>query len=175
MRRALHLAAVALLAAAAAGCGGGAAGTAPTATVPDGTGYFVGTGPEGLGAAVDLLASDAVTDAVREETGAEPVQGPPPLAIGMVAVVNARDEPVPLPRFVAVLDGGGAVPLTPARTSRNRLGAAVRHVPAPPLFVPADGSATTYVVLAGAAPAEVDHVRMVVRAGEAVRLGTRRR
>lgn len=159
-------------------CGGGDTPAAPPAatTVAGGSGYFVGTGPGGVGAAVDLQAHDAVTARAAEALLRVPArEGRPGLVVGVASVVNDGRSPVPLPRFVAVVDGGGATPLVAARSPGLGIPGAARIFPSPPLFVPAGGSATVYLVLRGARAEAVRSVKMIVRPGEPVMLGAHRR
>lgn len=177
-------AALAALAAglALAGCSAGGPGPArpPAAPVPTGTGYFVGTGANGLGASVDLFGDDPVTravDAALEERGGPAADRP---AVGIVSVVNEGPTGIGIPRFVAVLSAGGAVTMRPAsevladapgaaaRRARARLASSGRRVPA-------DGAATAYVVLEDVAPAAVGSVRMEPARGAPVTLSARRR
>ena len=178
-RRAVLAALVAGLA--LAGCSAGGPGPArpPADPVPSGTGYFVGTGAEGLGASVDLFGDDPVVRmldaALRTHRGAD---GRP--AVGIVSIVNEGRLGVAVPRFVAELSGGGAVtmrgaaavlarePGAAARRARARLAALGRRVPA-------GGAATAYVVLEDVAPAAVGSVRMEPDAGAPVTLSARRR
>ncbi len=77
-----------------------------------------------------------------------------------------------LPRFIADLSTGGAVPLRHAAAvlrpgdgpaSRRAL-ARLRTLPG---RLPGESAATAYVILDGALPAEVESVRMVVARGGA--------
>jgi hypothetical protein len=117
-----------------------------------------------------------VTTRARDAIGrAAAAAGEPAPAVGLVSLINGSDLPAPLPRFIAVLPGGGATPIEGARGPASGLEHPERVFPAPPLFVPAQGTATTYVVLRGATPAQVDHLKMVTRPGEPVRLDAHRR
>lgn len=181
MRRSTQLAALAASAALAAlalgGCGGGTpvAERSPVAD-PTGSGYFVGTSRDGLGAAVDFLVDDPVTGPARERVeDAARAAGASPPAVGLASLVNRANVPVPLPEFIAVMPNGGATPIQAARGPASGLPRPENTFPAPPLFVPANGTATVYVVLRGVAPAEVDHLKMVPRPGDPVRLDARRR
>jgi hypothetical protein len=182
MRAATAAIAVAL-ALGAAGCSG-AAGTytapAPGPPPPEGTGFFVGEGPDGVGATLDLQGRDAVTAAIdaalRARSGA-PGDGP---VVGVASVVNDGPRPVRAPSFIATFAGGGAVPLEPAAEAVSR-GAGPAAAGALALLgpevrtVPAGGAATMYVVLRGAAPGEVQSVRMVVVPGRPVGMESRSR
>lgn len=175
--QAAALAALAALALGAmSGCGGGTPVARPVTTPPDGSGYFVGHGDGGLGAAVDLEAHDPVigraTAAILDAPGRD---GRPAVAVGLASVVNDSARPQPLPRFIAVVEGGGATPLVPARSAAADIPGARGIFPSPPLFIPAGGSATVHLVLRGARPEEVERVKMVVRAGESVTLRAHRR
>jgi hypothetical protein len=136
----------------------------------------VGTSRDGLGAAVDFLVDDPVKARTRDDIErAARAAGAPPTTVGLASLVNGSDAPVPLPEFIAVMPGGGATPIRAARGPASGLPRPDDVFPAPPLFVPAKGTATVYVVLRGAAPRQVDHLKMVVRPGEPVRLDARRR
>jgi hypothetical protein len=181
MRRTTQLAPLAALVAAAAiaaaGCGDDPSAAAPPPSGdPTGSGYFVGKGSDGLGAAVDFMVDDPVTARARSAIGrAAAAAGEPAPAVGLASLVNDSGLPSPVPAFIAVLPGGGATPVQAARGPASGLARPARVFPSPPLFVPAEGTATVYVVLRGASPAEVDHLKMVVRPGESVRLDARRR
>ncbi len=181
MVRRIQVAAAIALAALALGCATACTGDAPTprpvaTTTPKGSGYFVGRSPEGVGAAVDLQAHDRITERAAEALLDLPEPaGRPAVTVGVASVVNDGGLPVPLPRFIAVMDGGGAVPLLPARTAGLGIPGAREIFPTPPLFVPADGAATVHLVLRNVHPAEVHAVKMVVRAGEPVVLSAHRR
>lgn len=180
MRRALA-AALAGAALVGAGCSPGASPSrAVPEPVPAGTAYFVGTGSDGIGASLDLLAEDPVVrlvDAALAARGAE--RGAEP-SVGVASIVNDGPLGTPVPRFIAELSGGGAVPLRDAadvlrpgdgpeaRRALARLGASAARVPA-------EGAATAYVVLEGAPAAEVASVRMVVPGAAPITLAARRR
>lgn len=158
-----------------AGCGGSDDFPRPEPVAPpDGSGYFVGTDAEGVGAAVDFHGSDPVVDAARAHL-ARRAGDATPVAIAVASIVNDGDDPAPLPRFTAVMANGGAVPLRPARTANLGIPHPRRAFPGAPLFLPPDAALTTYVVLRGARPEEVDHLRMVVRPGEPTTLAAQRR
>jgi hypothetical protein len=178
--------AAAALAAALAAAGCSSAGTsgpprtAPDDTPPSGTGYFVGTGPGGVGATLDLLGEDPVTDAIDAalRVNADPRLEIP--AVGIASVVDGGRVGIPAPRFVAELADGTAVPLPRAADvlrpqdgpEARRALALLRRVP---VRVKAGGAATLYVVLRGPTPAEVASARMVVVRGEPIALAARRR
>jgi len=167
------------------GCGAGS--PAPTAPEPPqpppeprGTGYFVGTGPDGLGASLDLLAEDAVTRALSRALAGEPGAGRPTPVVGIASVVNGADVAAPTPRFTAVLSSGAAAPLASAREAlEGRDGPAARRaaalLPAEGAVVAGGGSAILYVVLRGAGPREVASARMVAIPGEPIALEARPR
>jgi hypothetical protein len=173
--------ALAALALAGAGC---SPSTEPTRVEPEpepaGTAYFVGAGADGIGASLDLLADDPVVRLVDAalaarggERGAEP-------SVGVVSVVNDGRFGTPVPRFIADLSSGGAVPLRdPADLLRPEDGPRARRaltrLSALPRRVPAEGAATAYVVLVAAPPAEVASVRMVVAGEPPITLAARRR
>ncbi len=183
MRRVLGgaLAAAAL----AAGCGGG--GTPSPAPPPPpetvealGSGYFVGTGPDGLGATVDLRASDPVVEALEAalRVGA-PAAGPAP-SVGIASLVNGSSTRVRTPAFTAVLDTGGRATLRGAVDAlRGRSGPADRRAAAlvPPrrVTLAPRASAVEYVVLYGAVPGRVAEVLMRGVEGGPVRLAPRPR
>jgi hypothetical protein len=147
---------------------------------PTGTGYFVGTGPQGVGASLDLFGDDPVSRAIEAALRERDPGATTESSVGIASIVNEGTLGIAAPRFVAELAGGGAIPLRSAagviravdgpagRRALGRLGAV-------PSRVPAGGSATTYVVLEGAAPAAVESVRMVVVGGSPVALAARRR
>jgi hypothetical protein len=172
--------AVALALAAVAGCTGSAARTttAPTAPPPDGTGYFVGSGPHGVGASLDLEGDDPVIRAIeRALISLGTARG---ARVGIASVVDDGPLAVPAPRFVARFEGGGALPfdsateaIGPGRTPAARL--ARRMLAAVPRRIPAGGAGTVYVVLRGAAVEDVSSVVMVAVPGAPVTLTPRRR
>jgi hypothetical protein len=140
----------------------------------------VGTAESGVGAAVDLRASDpavrALEAALLEDA---PPAGPPP-AVGIASVINGSQRPVRAPRFTAVLDTGAVGPLTPAADAlANRADALARRAVAamapPRAILAAGGSAVEYVVLEGAVPGRVAEVRMATGPGPPTRLAPRPR
>lgn len=147
---------------------------------PSGTAWFVGAGADGIGASLDLLADDPVVrlvDAALAARGAE--RGGEP-SVGVVSIVNDGRLGTPMPRFIADLSTGGAVPLRdPADVLRAGDGPEARRalarLSALPRRVPAEGAATAYVVLDAAPSAEVASVRMVVARGDPITLAARRR
>ncbi|WP_217920970.1 hypothetical protein [Miltoncostaea oceani] len=145
-----------------------------------GSAYFVGTGEDGVGATLDLEGQDPVTEAVdaalRARDGAVG-EGP---VVGVASVVNEGPGVVPAPTFIAQFEGGGALALEDARAVVAESGGpaarrALRLLGRPSVLVPAGGADTIYVVLRGAAPGEVDAVRMVVGPGRIVMLQARPR
>lgn len=179
-RRAAAALAAALL---VAGCSSAGAPAPPRTSpepAPSGTGYFVGTGPGGVGASLDLRGRDPVVDMIDAalRVNADPRLEIP--AVGIASVVNEGPAGIPAPRFVAELADGTAVPLPRAadvlRASGGPLArralARLRRVPA---RVRAEGAATFYVVLRGPTPAEVAGARMVVVRGQPISLAARRR
>jgi hypothetical protein len=167
-----------------AGCGGGRAGeTQPRAPAPrptDGTGYFVGTGPGGLGAAVDLLGDDPAARAVAAALAPARDPGGLERVVAIASVVNDGADPAPVPRIVAELSGGGAAPLVPAREALRGVGGAAarraaRLLPPERRRVPAGGALTMHLVMSGANPREVTAMRMVVVPGEPIALRPQRR
>jgi hypothetical protein len=174
---------VAILAAIAAGCSSGSVPGPPRTEpepAPAGTGYFVGTGPEGLGASLDLLGDDPVVRVVDAALAARDGRPGEVASVGIVSVVNQGRSPIAMPRFVADLAAGGAVPLRRAAdVLRPGEGPAARRALARlrtvPVRVPAGGAATAYVVLGATPPAEVASVRMVVVRGQPVTLTAHRR
>ncbi len=184
--RAARAAACALLASAAlaalAGCGGDDPAPSPDPEPPaPGSGLFVGTGPGGIGATLDLEGDDPVAEMVLDalhEPGATRGEDP---VVGIASVVNDGTRPLPAPSFVAVLEDGGAAPLQPAGllvSARLPAAAAIRAREAlgpTPRTVPAGGARTMYVVLRGAAAGDVASVRMVVVPGEPITMRARRR
>ncbi|MGD9571046.1 MAG: hypothetical protein AB7V62_04070 [Thermoleophilia bacterium] len=182
--RAARAAACALLAAAAlaaAGCGGGGdpAPAPDPEPPPEGPGLFVGTGPGGIGATLDLEGSDAVSEAVAEAL--RPADGGAAPVVGIASVVNDGPRAFPAPSFVGLLENGGAAPLLPAAEEvAERLPAeaarrAEAALGAAPLTVPAGGARTMYVVLRGVEPGEVVSARMVVVPGSPITMSARRR
>jgi hypothetical protein len=162
MRRsaAAALAAAALL----PGCGGRPAAPPEPPARTEVSGYFVGRSDTGLGAAVDFSGFDDTSLALREalDPGARPDRRR--LEIGIVSLVNSGDVPVALPAFRAVGRDGREVPLAPAgRALAGRRGAAAaraRELLPRARAVPAQGTATLYVVLEGMRIADVAEVAM---------------
>ena len=183
MRRGAVAAGALAAAALAAGCGGGSPSPAPQPPAPPealGSGYFVGTGPDGVGATVDLRAADATVRALEAalRQGAPP--GEPPPAVGIASVVNDSRRAAPAPRFIAVLDSGELLPLRPAAdalgTRTDPLARrAARLMPAPRSVLPGGASAVEYVVLRGVVPGRVAEVRMTTGTGTPARLAPRPR
>jgi hypothetical protein len=174
---AIGLALATALIALAAACGGSGPQADPVEPEPTGgagSGYFVGKHPDGLGVAVDLHGEDAVTRVVRGPLMAAGVR-PEPVSIAVVSIINNGSRSQPLPAFIAVTDRGGATPLTPLRALAGGIAPLARAAPVPPLFVPAGRTATVYVVLAGVPPEQVDHLKLVLRPSDAVRLDSRAR
>ena len=181
---ALRAGAIAALALALAGCGGSPSriDTGPPAPepAPTGTGYFVGTGPDGLGATLDLLADDPTTRAVGDalvQTVSPPERAP---AVGIASVVNDDALAAAAPSFIALFPGGGALPIIDARTAiEDARGPVARRARAllgtAPRRVPAGGAITQYVVLRDVEPAEVDAVRMASPPLEPIPMEARRR
>jgi hypothetical protein len=140
----------------------------------------VGTGPDGLGASLDLLGEDAVTRALSRALAGEPgARGPTPV-VGIASVVNGAEVAVPTPRFTAVLFSGAATPLASARQAlAGRDDPAARRAAAmlapERAVVAGGGSAILYVVLRGAGPREVASARMVAIPGEPIGLAARPR
>lgn len=173
MRVPVLITAVLVTLAVAAGCGGGD-DPGPTPPAPAGTAHFVGTDPDGLGAVVDFAAEDPVLDALRAAVDATPGRSVP-VWLGAVALVNRGSTSAAVPRFVAVLPDGGAVPLDQPRAPRLAIPGVDSLAPAGPLLIPPQGAGTVYVALRGVPPRAVDHLRMVVRRGVSVRLDARPR
>ncbi len=153
--------------------------TAPE-PAPGGSGYFVGTGPGGIGASLDLLADDPVVQILDTALRAQDGRVGTVASVGVASVVNEGPFETATPRFVAELAGGGAVPLPRAAdVLRARDGPAARRalerLRSVATRVPGKGAVTTYVVLEGLSPAAVESVRMVVVAGESITLTARRR
>jgi hypothetical protein len=178
------LAAAAAVAALAAGCGGGD-GRSTEAEPPAppeamGSGYFVGTAPNGVGATVDLLAADPVVAALDRALVPTTSPGLPAPAVGIASVVNDSPRAALAPRFSAVLDTGAVVPLVPAAEALGApQDAAARRAarllpPDRPLL---DGGASTvqYLVLRGAVPGRVAEVRMTTGRVGPTRLAPRPR
>lgn len=184
MSAARRAAAVAVCAALLAlhGCGGGGSAPPPEDPPPTrpGSAYFVGTGADGVGATLDLEGQDPVTEAVDAALRArDGVAGEGPV-VGVASVVNEGARVLPAPTFIAQFEGGGALALESAaavvaEADGPAARRALRLLGRPPVVVPAGGADTLYVVLRGAAPGEVDSVRMVVRPGEIVMLQARSR
>ena len=165
------------------GCtSGGPSGSAPTAPgpAPTGTGYFVGTGPDGVGVSLDLLGNDPVVRLIDAALRAQDGRPGTVDSVGVASIVNQRPLGIALPRFVAELDSGGATPLRRAQdVLRPGAGPAARRalarLRALSTRVPGRGVATAYVVLEGHPPAAVASVRMVVVRGQPIALAARRR
>lgn len=165
----------------AGGCAGGDDRPArePGPLPAEGSGYFVGEGPRGIGATVDLQGEDAITAAVAAAlaAGDPAVRG---ATVGVASVVNDGPRPLPAPAFVATFEGGGAAPLQDAASVLARAGGpAARRALAllgpPPRAVRAGGAVTMYVVLRGASAAEVEAVGMTTVPGTRVTMPARRR
>lgn len=178
-RLAAGLAAVVLALAGCSSAGAPGPQRAEPEPAPTGTGYFVGTGPRGVGASLDLFGEDpisrAIDAALRERDG-----GRTESSVGIASIVNEGTLGIAAPRFVAELAGGGAIPLRSAAGVLRAIDGpsgrrAIERLRAVPTRVPAGGAATTYVVLEGAAPAAVESVRMVVVGGTPIALAARRR
>jgi hypothetical protein len=179
--RRLSAGALAAFALAGAGC---SAGTEPARVEPEpapaSTAYFVGAGADGIGASLDLLGDDPVVrlvDAALAERGGERGRE---ASVGVVSVVNDGRFGTPVPRFIADLSSGGAVPLRDAADLLSTEDGpvarrALARLSALPRRIPAEGAATAYVVLEAAPAAEVASVRMVVARGAPVTLAARRR
>ena len=179
MRRAL---AAVLVASALAGAGC-AQGPEPSRVgiepPPSGTGYFVGRGADGLGASLDLLADDPVVRLVDAALAARDGGRSAP-SVGVASVVNDGPAGRPMPRFIADLATGGALPLREAsdvlrRDEGPEARRALARLDAISARVPAEGAATAYVVLQAVPAAEVASVRMVVPRGAPITLAARRR
>ena len=179
-RRAAAALAAALL---VAGCSSAGAPAPPRTSpepAPSGTGYFVGTGPGGVGASLDLRGRDPVVDMIDAalRVNADPRLEIP--AVGIASVVNEGPAGIPAPRFVAELADGTAVPLPRAadvlrasgggggRRGRGRGGRGAGR---------GGGGVTPRrpLVLRGPTPAEVAGARMVVVRGQPISLAARRR
>ncbi len=182
-RRPAALAAAAAVAALAAGCGGGSRAPEPEPPAPPeamGSGYFVGTAPNGVGATLDLLGADPVVEALDTALLPTTAVGEPGPAVGIASVVNDSTRPAPAPRFTAVLDTGALVPLTPAAEALGgRSDAAARRaarvLPPTRPILEGGGSAVDYVVLRGAVPGRVAEVRMTTGRQGPTRLAPRPR
>jgi hypothetical protein len=173
-------AALAALLLALAGCG---EGTAPPETAPpppaSGTGYFVGSS-EGIGATLDLLGDDPVSRSVERALVAEvgPTGDLPD--VGIASIVNETPSGFDAPRFVAILESGRAVILTPAREAlRGARGPAARLARARlrqvPSRIPSEGAGVAYLVLRGASADEVASVSMAAGPEPSITLAARRR
>ncbi|MGE0028776.1 MAG: hypothetical protein AB7O78_11290 [Thermoleophilia bacterium] len=178
--RAAAAAVLAALLLALASCG---EGSPPTATAPppppSGTGYFVGS-QDGIGATLDLLGDDPVSRSVERALMAEvgPTGDVPD--VGIASIVNETPSGFDAPRFVAILESGRAVILTPAREAlRGAQGPAARLARARlrtvPSRIPSEGAGTAYVVLRDANPDQVAKVVMAAGPQPAITLAARRR
>lgn len=174
---------MALLAAAALAGAGCAQGPEPSRAgiepPPSGTGYFVGAGADGLGASLDLLADDPVVRLVDAAFAARDGGRSVP-AVGVASVVNDGPVGTPMPRFIADLATGRALPLREAADVLRpgegpEARRALARLAALPARVGAEGAATAYVVLLAVPVAEVESVRMVVPRGPQITLAARRR
>lgn len=179
MRPAAAAALAALLLALAA-CGEGTP-PAPTAPPPppSGTGYFVGS-DEGIGATLDMLGDDPVSRSVERALVAEvgPTGDVPD--VGIASIVNETPSGFAAPRFVAILEGGRAVILTPARDAlRGARGPAARQararLRAVPARIPSEGAGVAYLVLRGASADQVAKVVMAAGPQPSITLAARRR
>ena len=95
-------------------------------------------------------------------------------------MVNDGRSGTPMPRFIADLSTGGAVPLRDAADLLRpgdgpEARRALARLATLPGRVPAEGAATAYVVLEAAPAAEVASVRMVMARGGPITLAARRR
>jgi hypothetical protein len=177
-------AALAAAVALAAGCGGGGtpspAPERPAPPEPSGSGYFVGTAGSGVGAAVDLRASDPAVRALEAALLRDASPAGPAPAVGVASVVNGSQRPVRAPRFTAVLDTGAVLPLTPAADAlghrNDALARRAAAAMAPRRAILAAGeSAVEYVVLEGVVPGRVAEVRMAIGPGPPTKLAPRPR
>lgn len=182
MKPAALLAGLIAVLALACGCGG----SSPAMPGPDrpaakaATGYFVGTGSDGLGASLDLVGSDGVARAVRAALAGERGRDGRSPAVGIASVVNTSAAAAPTPGFVAVLSSGEAVPMEPAREALSRRDdrAARRAravLPRTRRVVAARGSAVVYLVLPDASLQEVASVTMTSVGGHPITLAPRPR
>ena len=173
-------AALAALLLAFAGCG---EGTPPPATAPpppaSGTGYFVGSS-DGIGATLDLLGDDPVSRSVERALVAEggPTGDLPD--VGIASIVNETPSGFDAPRFIAILESGRAVILTPAvEALRGARGPAARLARARlrqvPKRIPSEGAGVAYLVLRGASADEVASVSMAAGPEPSITLAARRR
>lgn len=178
--RAAAAAALAALLLALAACGEGSPPpeTAPPPP-PSSTGYFVGS-EEGIGATLDMLGDDPVSRAVERAMVAEvgPTGDVPD--VGIASIVNETPSGFDAPRFVAILESGRAVILTPAREAlRGARGPAAREARARlrdvPSRIPSEGAGVAYLVLRDASADQVAKVVMAAGPQPSITLGARRR
>ena len=173
-------AALAALLLALAGCG---EGTPPPETAPpppaSGTGYFVGSS-DGIGATLDLLGDDPVSRSVERALVAEvgPTGDLPD--VGIASIVNETPSGFDAPRFIAILESGRGVILTPAvEALRGARGPAARLARARlrqvPSRIPSEGAGVAYRVLRGASADEVGSVSMAAGPEPSITLAARRR
>ena len=173
-------AAIAALLLALAGCGDG---PPPPQTAPpppaSGTGYFVGSG-DGIGATLDMLGDDPVSRSVERALVAEvgPTGDLPD--VGIASIVNETSSGFDAPGFVAILEGGRAVILTPALEAlRGARGPAARQARARlrtvPSRVPSMGAGVAYLVLRGADADQISSVTMAAGPEPSITLAARRR
>jgi len=172
-------AALAAMLLALAGCGDGSRPPETAPPPPSGTGWFVGS-EEGIGATLDMLGDDPVSRSV--ERALEAQAGPAGEApdVGIASVVNETASGFDAPRFVAILEGGRAVILTPALEAlRGARGPAARQararLRAVPSRVPAAGAGVAYLVLRGASVDQVASVTMAAGPQPSITLAARRR
>jgi hypothetical protein len=122
-----------------------------------------------------------VTAAVAEALRVAPSEAASAPVVGIASVVNEGPLGLPAPVFAAEFEGGGAAPLRDAAAvvAREPPGPAraraLRLLGETPRVVPADGAVTMYVVLRGAAAAEVESVRMTSVPGRPATLRARAR
>jgi hypothetical protein len=163
---------------AVAGCGGDDR-PSQTAPPPSGTGYLVGS-KDGIGATLDLLGDDPVSRAVTRALAAEAGPSGEAPVVGIASIVNETSSGFDAPQFIAVLESGRAVILTPALEAlRGARGPAARAARARlrtlPSRVPSRGAGVAYVVLRGASPDEVRSVVMAAGPEPSITLAARRR
>lgn len=144
------------------GCSTGEHRPGPPAPAPQGSGYFVGRTPGGLGVAVDLAGFDPTAQAVARAL----LDYPRPVALAIVSMVNDGGRDVPAPELVARTRAGRLVPLVDVRVLLARLPEAAaqavrKRLPPVPGVLAAGTSSLRYLGAVDVAVPDVDGVRMV--------------
>ncbi|HET6692232.1 MAG TPA: hypothetical protein VFG74_15355 [Miltoncostaeaceae bacterium] len=172
-------AALAALLLAVAGCGDGAPPTETAPPPPSGTGWFVGS-EGGIGATLDMRGDDPVSRSVERALASEAGAGGEAPDVGIASIVNETASGFDAPRFIAILESGRGVTLTPALEAlRGVRGPAARQararLRAEPARVPSRSAGVAYLVLRGASVDRIASVTMAAGPQPAITLAARRR